>query len=69
MPETVLVPRQTCIHFWVIEPPHGPTSHGVCTLCGIERDFQNWIPQVVSGYDWEQNRMTDIWLPGSRRLE
>lgn len=28
----------TCIHRWILEPNKG-AAHGVCFLCGDERDF------------------------------
>jgi hypothetical protein len=30
-----------CVHQWNIEPPKGPTSNGVCGVCGESREFQN----------------------------
>lgn len=30
-----------CQHHWVIDPPEGPVSKGVCRGCGEERDFPN----------------------------
>ena len=30
-------------HFWVIDPPNGPTSHGTCKECGISQEFRNSI--------------------------
>ncbi len=33
--------QDACRHHWVIEMPNGPTSHGQCKLCGVERDFFN----------------------------
>ena len=37
-------PAQTdpCPHHWLIEPPGGPTSKGVCRICGEERAFENY---------------------------
>lgn len=29
-----------CRHHWLIEPPDGPTSEGVCKLCGARREFR-----------------------------
>ena len=37
-----------CKHHWEIESPAGPSSHGVCRLCGDEKDFDNW--KRVEGY-------------------
>ncbi len=31
-----------CIHYWVLEPPFGPISKGVCKICGTEREFKNF---------------------------
>ena len=31
----------SCQHHWLIEPPTGPTSDGVCHLCGEKRAFDN----------------------------
>jgi len=30
-----------CVHHWVIEPPNGRVSRGVCKKCGMEMDFYN----------------------------
>lgn len=38
-------------HHWLIESPNGPTSKGVCRLCGAEREFKNSI-QITS---WESD--------------
>ena len=32
-----------CRHYWVIDTPAGPTSTGVCRLCGAQRDFENYM--------------------------
>lgn len=37
-------------HHWVIESPSGPTSPGVCRLCGAAQDFKN----AYDGYTEEQ---------------
>ena len=33
-----------CSHHWVIEPPSGPVSLGVCQDCQETREFKNSIP-------------------------
>ena len=33
--------QTTCQHYWVIEPPNGPTSNGKCQRCGEQREFRN----------------------------
>ena len=37
------------MHFWMIDQPNGPTSVGVCKLCGEKQEFRNSI--VGSGWD------------------
>jgi hypothetical protein len=34
-------PAEECRHRWLIATPNGPTSEGVCCLCGARRDFRN----------------------------
>ena len=29
------------VHFWRIDPPTGPTSHGRCRECGETKEFRN----------------------------
>ena len=33
--------QDVCTHYWIIEPPIGPVSKGVCKICGSEKDFDN----------------------------
>ena len=33
--------KQACTHHWLIAPPSGPTSKGVCRDCGATREFRN----------------------------
>jgi hypothetical protein len=40
-----------CQHFWLIDTPNGPTSQGVCKLCGERGEFRNSMPG--SGWDRE----------------
>ncbi|MBI4201045.1 MAG: hypothetical protein HY531_01995 [Chloroflexi bacterium] len=37
------VPQGECVHFWIIEPPKGPISGGVCKLCGKRQEFRNSV--------------------------
>ncbi len=34
-------PTAQCIHHWLIEPPTGPVSKGVCKKCGEDWWFHN----------------------------
>jgi len=44
--------KTTCRHYWVIETASGPTSRGVCKICGEEREFQNsWTNSSYGGKD------------------
>jgi hypothetical protein len=34
---------QQCSHHWVIQDGDGPTSAGVCRLCGELKQFKNYL--------------------------
>ena len=40
-----------CRHHWLIDSPAGPSSRGVCLLCGDVKEFQNYIEGSAWGYD------------------
>lgn len=55
----------SCVHYWLLETPHGPTIQGVCKLCGAERTYPSagveyvmpaWHTRKMSGNDVAQNR-------------
>jgi len=46
--------QQGCAHYWVIDRPNGPTSKGVCRICGAEGEFENSIPGTT--WDGPQRR-------------
>jgi hypothetical protein len=53
-PGTVMerpVSRGTCRHHWLIEPPNGPTSKGVCKLCGEVKFFDNILADLMLNND------------------
>ena len=33
--------KSSCVHFWLIDRPLGPTSPGMCKYCGKVREFSN----------------------------
>jgi len=37
------IAESECSHHWLIEPPKGPTSMGVCKLCGARKEFDNQL--------------------------
>ena len=39
--------KKDCIHHWVIETANGPTSQGVCAVCGSSREFCNSMGESV----------------------
>ena len=39
--------KRNCYHYWLIERPTGPFSHGVCKFCREERDFSNVLTQIA----------------------
>jgi hypothetical protein len=42
---TVQNPQATADHWhrWRIDEPNGPTSLGVCKVCGTTKEFKNWL--------------------------
>ena len=54
-----------CKHIWKIEPASGPTSHGVCTRCGDENDFENSIAEVESDKKPRKSGLAFIHRSGS----
>ena len=46
---------KTCAHHWVIQPASGPSSPGVCQICGETKDFQNYVEAA----SWGDSRHTD----------
>ena len=43
---------KACRHYWNIEAASGPTSRGVCKICGEEREFLNsWSDANYKGKD------------------
>ncbi len=53
--------RKTCVHHWVIEPPKGPVSRGVCKKCGAEQEFPNYFPYSKwEGENSESDRVSSL---------
>ena len=41
-----------CRHYWSIESADGPTSRGICRVCGEEKEFLNsWSDANYKGKD------------------
>ena len=47
-----------CAHHWVIASPAGPTVHGVCKLCHLERD---WPTYLDSESPWTSEAQKSGW--------
>lgn len=45
------VANSACKHHWLIEPPSGPTSKGMCKLCGEVKVFDNILADLLSAKD------------------
>jgi len=43
--------KGTCRHHWIIEPPNGPVSKGVCKLCGEVKMFDNILADLMLNND------------------
>ncbi len=48
-----------CQHHWVIGSPNGPTSTGICKLCGEQSEFRN----SMQGSGWDRES------PHSKRMK
>ena len=42
--------NSVCPHHWIIQPPFGAVSQGVCLKCEEVREFNNYIETPP---DWE----------------
>lgn len=52
--ETAPVPEVSegslvCRHHWLIQAADGPTSGGVCRICGETREFKNYVETATWG--------------------
>jgi hypothetical protein len=48
--------RAHCRHHWLIESPQGPTSIGMCKLCGARKEFSN----SVTDFLWEDEPQSEL---------
>ena len=35
--------KQVCHHYWLIERADGSVSNGICKLCGVRKEFRNYL--------------------------
>lgn len=45
-----------CRHHWLIESPEGPTSLGICKLCGAQKEFRNSASDLL----WEDDPLSEL---------
>ena len=50
----------TCRHYWIVDPPDGPVSQGVCRYCDEVRDFKNFLEEAP----WQGNSSGNEMLNG-----
>lgn len=48
--EPIEADADQCSHHWLIDAADGPTSRGVCRLCGAEQQFKNYLENT----GWER---------------
>lgn len=60
-----LIATGDCRHYWIIDSPKGPTSRGVCKLCGAEKEFQNFMSDSL----WEGDRSPHLGLSSAANIE
>ncbi len=54
--QEVLEGSVVCQHHWQIQAADGPTSPGVCHICGETRDFNNYVETATWGDTRLMNR-------------
>ena len=56
-----IVDPATCVHYWQIDSPNGPTSDGVCKKCGTKQEgLRNSLPDTFNGESEESARARGI---------
>ena len=55
-----------CIHHWLIDPPDGPTSLGICKYCADVREFPNSLDDFTPAFPAMFNeplklQVYDVW--------
>jgi hypothetical protein len=55
-------PKQECCHHWVVDMAAGPTSQGVCILCGARKEFKNYLPDCLA----VDKKVYEKWLSRQR---
>jgi len=50
------IKEHRCRHHWLIESAQGPTSMGMCKLCGAQREFKN----SATDFLWEDEPLSEL---------
>lgn len=53
-----------CRHHWLIQAADGPSSAGVCRICGETREFKNYMETAA----WGDSRLYPAPVPVSREV-
>ena len=53
-----------CRHHWLIQAADGPTSDGVCRICGETREFKNYVETAT----WGDTRLMPAPAPVSQQV-
>ena len=71
VPEVGVAPVQevsegsvVCRHHWLIQAADGPTSGGVCRICGETREFKNYVETAT----WGDTRLMPSPAPVSQQV-
>ncbi len=49
-----------CQHHWLIQAADGPTSPGICRVCGETKDFKNYVETATWGDTRLINRQDSV---------
>lgn len=58
-----------CTHQWMIEPPNGPMSIGVCLLCRESKEFRNSSEDSIWDKNEGRSRWNDMGVSKRRRAD
>jgi len=48
---------EECDHYWIIEGAVGPVSKGVCNLCGVQKEFKNYLTDCLPESSQEYRKL------------
>ena len=66
---TEVIEIPVCQHRWLIASPNGPSSIGLCQLCGERKEFMNYIEGSAWGYDVSVDQMSGSRMPTKNEMQ